>query len=298
LANTTVAGSKSGVRARGRVRSGPPLGRRLTRAGRHVLLTVVCIVILFPIVYMFLASFKSVEDFFAKPYGLPTTWEWQNYVRAWDEANVAVTLTNSVIVTTLSVLFSTTLAALASYGLSQRGKFLVTPLYILFASGLLIPVQMTILPLFILLRQVGLFGTLFSIIMPYTALGLPLAILVLVPFFATVPSDLSHAARIDGATEWQVFWLVILPLVRPALSSVIILNGVWMWNDFFIPLVIAIKPAIQTLPVGIMSFVGVYSTEWGLVFASVVVSALPVIIAYVFLTRQFVAGISAGAVKG
>ena len=98
--------------------------------------------------------------------------------------------------------------------------------------------------------------------------------------------------------NWQVFWLILLPLVRPALTSVVILNGVWMWNDFFIPLVIAIKPAIQTLPVGIMSFVGVYSTEWGLVFASVVVSALPVITAYVLLTRQFVAGIRAGAVKG
>jgi raffinose/stachyose/melibiose transport system permease protein len=298
LTNSTIARSQPGASTRSRPRNWYALTRRLVTVGRHVLLTVVCVVILFPIAYMFLASFKSVADFFARPYGLPSVWEWQNYVRAWDEANVAVTLTNSVIVTTLSVLFSTTLAALASYGLSQRGKFLTTALYIVFASGMLIPVQMTILPLFILLRQLGLFGTLFSIIFPFTALGLPLAILVLVPFFATLPSDLAHAARIDGANEWQVFWLVILPLVRPALSSVVILNGVWMWNEFFIPLVIAIRPEIQTLPVGIMSFVGVYSTEWGLVFASVVVSALPVIIAYIFLTRQFVAGISAGAVKG
>ena len=276
----------------------PRLTQRLVRIVRHLILISACLLVLVPILYLLLASFKSVADFFARPYGLPSVWQWENYVQAWDEARIAVTLTNSVIVTSLSVLFTTVLAALASYGLSQRRKPLATPLYVLFASGLLIPVQMTVLPLFILLRQLGLFGTLFSIIMPYTALGLPLAILVLVPFFAALPVDLAHSARIDGANEWQVFWLILLPLVRPALTSVVILNGVWMWNDFFIPLVIAIKPAIQTLPVGIMSFVGVYSTEWGLVFASVVVSALPVVTAYVLLTRQFVAGISAGAVKG
>lgn len=285
-------------RPNARQRNWRPLQHGLAQAGRQVVLAGAALLVLVPIIYLLLASFKSVADFFAKPYGLPTSWEWQNYTRAWDEANVAVTLTNSIIVTTSAVLFSTILAALASYGLSQRDKPLTTVLYVLFASGMLIPVQMTVLPLFILLRQLGLFGTLFSIIFPYAALGLPLAILILVPFFATLPSDLAHAARIDGANEWQVFWMVMLPLVRPALSSVVILNGVWMWNEFFIPLIIAIKPAIQTLPVGIMSFVGVYSTEWGLVFASVVISALPVVIAYVLLTKQFVAGISAGAVKG
>ena len=270
----------------------------LDQIGRHVLLTVVCLLVLVPIAYLILASFKSVQDFFDRPYGLPSKWAWQNYVRAWHEANVAVTLTNSVLVTAASVLISTFLAAFASYGLSQRDKRLTAALYVLFASGMLIPVQMTVLPLFILLRQLGLSGTLFSLIFPYSALGLPLAILILVPFFATLPSDLAAAARIDGANEWQVFWRVMLPLVRPALASVVILQGVWMWNEFFIPLIIAIKPSTQTLPVGIMSFVGVYSTEWGLVFASVVVSALPVVIAYVLLTRQFVAGISAGAIKG
>jgi raffinose/stachyose/melibiose transport system permease protein len=125
-----------------------------------------------------------------------------------------------------------------------------------------------------------------------------LAILTLVRFFGTVPGELSDAARIDGANEWQVFWDIMVPLMRPALAAVIILNGVWMWNDFFIPLVIATKPETRTLSVGIVSFFGVYSTEWGLVFASVTIAALPLIVAYILLTRQFVAGLSAGAIKG
>jgi len=138
----------------------------------------------------------------------------------------------------------------------------------------------------------------FTVVFPYTALGLPLGVLILTPLVATLPRDLSDAARVDGATELQIFWRVILPLMRPGLASVAILNGVWMWNEFFIPLILSVKSSTQTLPVGIMSFVGVYSTEWGLVFASVVVSAAPIVIAYLLMTRQFVAGLTAGALKG
>jgi raffinose/stachyose/melibiose transport system permease protein len=274
--------------------------RQMVRLTRHVILIVICLIVICPIAYMFIASFKTIQDFFAHPYGLPTKWEWQNYVRAWEEANVAVTFRNSVIVTGLGVLFSTALATLASYGISQpgQGKRLGSALFMLFVGGLLVPVQLIVLPLFILVGQLGLTGSLFSLIMPYSALGLPLAVLILVPFFSSLPSELRDAALIDGSNEWQVFWRIMLPLVRPALASVIILNGVWMWNDFFIPLIIATKSKTHTLAVGIMSFYGVYSTEWGLVFASVAISTLPLIVAYVLLTRQFVAGLSAGALKG
>lgn len=272
--------------------------RKVLLVGRHLILIVACLAMLSPILYMVLASFKTIPDFFDRPYSLPLQWEWLNYSRAWEEANIARTFTNSVIVTVLAVVFSTALAAPASYALAQHTKPLSTPLYLLLVGGLLVPVQLIVLPLFILLRQLGLFGTLFSIIMPYTALGLPLAVLTLVRFFSTVPAELSDAARIDGANEWQVFVRIMLPLLRPSLAAVVILNGVWMWNDFFIPLVIATKAETHTLAVGIVSFFGVYSTEWGLVFASVTISALPLIGAYLLLTRQFVAGLSAGAVKG
>jgi raffinose/stachyose/melibiose transport system permease protein len=115
---------------------------------------------------------------------------------------------------------------------------------------------------------------------------------------ATLPRDFSDAGRVDGASEWQIFCRIILPVLRPGLASVVILNGVWMWNEFFIPLVLALKADTQTLPVGIMSFVGTYSTEWGLIFASVVIATAPVVIVYVAMSRQFVAGLTAGAVKG
>jgi len=271
---------------------------RAAAAGRHLLLASASVFVLVPIVYMVLASFKSVPDFFSNPYGLPSKWMWENYTRAWNEAKIAITLPNSIIVTATSVLGSSFLSALISYGLSRRGKPFVTGLYLLFVGGMLVPAQMIVIPLFILLRAVGLFGTLFALIFPYIALGLPLGVLVLTPIVATLPRELSDAARVDGANEWQIFWRIILPLLRPGLASVSILNGVWMWNEFFIPLVVAFKAQSQTMPVGIVSFIGTYSTEWGLVFASVVVSTAPAIVAYLLMTQQFVAGLTAGAIKG
>jgi raffinose/stachyose/melibiose transport system permease protein len=272
--------------------------RCIDAVGRHVLLMGTSLLVLIPVAYMVLASFKSVPDFFGNPYGLPSKWMWENYTRAWNEPKIATTLPNSIIVTASSVLGSSFLSALIGYGLSRRGKPLAKALYLLFVGGMLVPAQMIVPPLFILLRAVGLFGTLFALIFPYIALGLPLGVLILTPIIATLPSELSDAARVDGANDWQIFWQIILPLLRPGLASVSILNGVWMWNEFFIPLVVAFKAQSQTMPVGIISFIGTYSTEWGLVFASVVVSTAPAIVAYLLMTQQFVAGLTAGAMKG
>jgi raffinose/stachyose/melibiose transport system permease protein len=272
---------------------------RIAEAGaRHFVLCGASLVVLVPIAYVVIASFKTIPDFFANPYGLPTEWAWQNYVEAWREARIAITLTNSIVVTAAAVLVSTFLAALIAYGLSRRDRPLAMVLYTFFVSGMLVPVQMTILPLFVLLRELGLLGTLLALILPYTAMGLPLGVLILTPLIATLPRDFSDAGRVDGASEWQIFSRIILPVLRPGLASVVILNGVWMWNEFFIPLVLALNADTQTLPVGIMSFVGTYSTEWGLIFASVVIATAPVVIAYVAMSRQFVAGLTAGAVKG
>jgi raffinose/stachyose/melibiose transport system permease protein len=196
------------------------------------------------------------------------------------------------------VLGSTFLASLIAHGLSRKEKPLAMALYTFFVAGLLVPIQMIVLPLFILLKWFGLFGTLFALIVPYIALGLPLGVLILTPIAATLPRDLVNAAKVDGASEWQIFWRLVLPLMKPGLISVAILNGVWMWNEFFIPLIIAFKPETQTMPVGIVAFVGAYSTEWGLVFASVVVSTAPVVVAYLLMTRQFQSGLTAGALKG
>jgi len=264
----------------------------------HATLIVVSLLVLIPIVFLVLGSFKTVQQFFASPYGLPEAWTPTNYVRAWQEAAISTTFPNSLIVTVCSVAISTSLSCLAAYGLARFTFRLRFWMRLLFVGGLVVPVQLIMLPLFVILRQIGLLGTLPGLIVAYSVFGVPLGVLILVGFFATLPRDLEDAARIDGATHFRVFFDVMLPLMRPALAAVVILNGVWMWNDFFIALILSTKPDTHTLPVGIINFYGTYSTEWGLIFANVTISILPVVIAYLLLSRQFISGLTAGAVKG
>ncbi|MFT4038100.1 MAG: carbohydrate ABC transporter permease [Thermomicrobiales bacterium] len=272
--------------------------RTLGAIGWHLTMIVVSAVVLIPIIMVFLGSFKTVPEFFSTPYGLPEAFDPFNYIKAWDEANLQRSTLNSLISTVLGVLFSTILASLAAYGLARYTFPLRTPLRLLFVGGLVVPVQLIIIPIFVMFRQAGLLGSIWSLVLVYSVLGIPLATLVMTGFFAALPKDLEEAARIDGASHLEIFWRIMLPLTRPALSAVIILNGVWMWNDFFLGLILLTKEDAQTLPVGIMAFRGTYTTEWGLIFASVCISVAPVVVAYLLLSRQFIAGLTAGSVKG
>lgn len=274
------------------------LGQTLGAVAWHGAMLLVCAFVLIPIVMVLLGSFKTVPEFFNDPYGLPERFDLFNYRKAWDEANIQTSLRNSLIATVVGVVVSTGLACLAAYGLARftfRGRMAVR---MLFVGGLVVPVQLIILPLFILFRQTQLLGTLWTLILIYSTFGIPLGVLVLTGFFGVLPKDLEDAARIDGASHFQVFWRIMLPLTRPALSAVVILNGVWMWNDFFLGFILITDEAWMTLPVGIMAFRGSYSTQWGLIFASVTISAIPVVAAYLLLSRQFIAGLTAGSVKG
>jgi raffinose/stachyose/melibiose transport system permease protein len=264
----------------------------------HAVLIVVCILVVAPCLFLVLGSFKSVSEFFASPFGLPEHYGFSNYRRAWREASVSTTLRNSVIVTGCSVLLSTAVACLASYAIARlpfRGR---TVWRLVFVGGLIVPVQLIMIALFIIMRHLGILGTIGSLIIVYTTFGIPLAVLVLVGFFQALPREITEAAMIDGANHFRTFWHVVLPLSRAAIFTVIILNGVWMWNDFFIALVLTTKPTVATLPLGILNFFGVYSTEWGLIFASVVIAALPVVLLYLLMTKRFIAGLTAGSVKG
>ena len=259
---------------------------------------VVCAFVLLPILMVVLGSFKSVNEFFSDPYGLPESFDFFNYRKAWDEANIQVALRNSLIATVVGVVVSTALACLASYGLARfrfRGRMAIR---MLFVGGLVVPVQLLILPLFIFFRQIGLLGGLWPLLLIYSAFGIPLGVLVLTGFFGILPRDLEDAARIDGASHFQIFWRILLPLTRPALAAVVILNGVWMWNDFFLGFILISERDAMTMPVAIMAFRGSFSTQWGLIFASVTISTLPVVGAYLLLSRQFIAGLTAGSVKG
>ncbi len=281
---------------------GPSSRSRWTKLAKgiawHAVMLIVCAIVLIPIVMVFLGSFKTVPEFFDRPYGMPEAFDSFNYIKAWDEANLQRATLNSLIATVFGVGISTVLACLAAYGLARFSFPFRMPLRMTFVGGLVVPVQLIIIPIFVMFRTTGLLGSIWSLVLVYSVLGIPLAVLVMTGFFQALPRDLEEAARIDGASHLEVFWRIVLPLTRPALAAVVILNGVWMWNDFFLGLILLTSEESQTLPVGIMAFRGSYTTEWGLIFASVCISVAPVVIAYLLLSRQFIAGLTAGSVKG
>lgn len=274
------------------------IGKIAGEAAWHGVMLLVCAFVLVPILMVVFGSFKTVDEFFSKPYSLPKHWDFFNYRKAWDEANIQRTMFNSVVATVIGVAVSTTLASLAAYGLARFRFAGRLGLRLVFIGGLVVPVQLIILPLFIFFRQIHLLGGLWSLVVVYCVFGIPLGVLVMTGFFAVLPRDLEDAARIDGASHFEIFLRIMVPLARPALSAVVILNGVWMWNDFFLGFILITKQNSMTLPVGIMAFRGTYTTEWGLIFASVTISIIPVVAAYLLLSRQFIAGLTAGSVKG
>ena len=267
-------------------------------ASSHTILIIACVLVVAPCYFLVLGSFKSVEEFFAAPFGMPRNWGLENYREAWKNASISTTIRNSVVVTGSAVLISTVVSCLASYAIARlpvRGALFWQ---LLFVGGLIGPVQLIMIAVFIMMRWLHLLGTIWSLILVYSTFGIPLGVLVLVGFFRALPRELSEAAMIDGAYHWNTFRLIVLPLAKPAIFTVMILNGVWMWNDFFIALVLSTKASVATLPLGILNFFGVYSTDWGLIFASVVIAALPVVLLYLMMTRRFIAGMTAGSVKG
>jgi raffinose/stachyose/melibiose transport system permease protein len=225
-------------------------------------------------------------------------WSLQNFSKVWILARFGDYFQNSVIVTAASAGILVAFGAMASYALGRftfRGNDLM---YIYFLSGLLLPIRLAIIPLFILMRNLNLLDSLWSLILIYAASGLPSAIFILTGFFRTLPADLDSAARIDGAGEWSIFTRIMLPLVRPALVIVTIYNIIPIWNDFFFPLVFIKSDRLKTLPLGMTTFFGQYYTDYAALFAGLTLAALPVVALYIALSQHFIRGLTAGAVKG
>lgn len=255
------------------------------------------VAILYPILMMGLSAFKSTREIFRNPFGLPEVWSLANFLRVWEQTAFPLYFRNSIIVTAGAVLLILILGVMASYALARykfRGNEL---LYLFFLSGLMIPLRLAVIPLFMQLRDLGLINSHLGLICIYAAEGLPAAVFILTGFLRTLPHDLENAARIDGASEFQILWSIMLPLIKPALVIVAIYNLVPIWNDFFFPLVFIQNAALKTLPLGLTVFMGQYSTDWAMLFAGLTVAALPVIALYIFLSRQFIAGLTAGAIK-
>ncbi|GAC1520017.1 MAG: carbohydrate ABC transporter permease [Chloroflexota bacterium] len=256
------------------------------------------LIVLIPLVATMINGFKSNADLLVHPFGLPVSWQWGNYSSVLQSSSFWLQLLNSTLVmvaTAVGVLLLASLAAFVFARMRFRGREL---LFNFFTLGLLFPIAVAILPLYITLRQAHLIDSLWGIILPQVAFGLPGNILILRGFFSTIPRELQEASVIDGCTTFGFFWRVLLPLMRPALAAVAVLTMVASWNNFFLPLLVLNSEQRYTLPLGIMQFQGQFGTDWGRVLAFVSLSLVPTIAFYLVAERQIIAGLTAGAVKG
>jgi raffinose/stachyose/melibiose transport system permease protein len=263
----------------------------------QIILILNTIVMLGPLVIMFFAAFKTNAQIFQSPFSVPDFTNVVNLVTIWSGTNFLRYLLNSVIVTGSSIVLILTLGTMAAYGIARyrfRGSGFVL---MFFVAGLTLPLKLAIIPLFILMRDLGILDTQLSLVIIYVAMGLPTTVFIMTGFIRTLPNELEDAARMDGASEPRIMWSIMLPLVRPALVIAGIQNVVPIWNDFFFPLIFIQKDELKTLPQGLTTFMGEYTTDWGILFAGLMLSSAPVILIYIILSRQFINGMTAGAVK-
>jgi raffinose/stachyose/melibiose transport system permease protein len=277
---------------------GVKAARRLADGFSYLVLTVCAVVVGYPVVAMVLNSFKTTYEMYSNPWGLPTHLGWANYQYAWNEAQIPSFMLNSLIVSVASVAITVVLAAFAAYAFATFEFRFNRPLFLTFALLLIVPVPVTIIPLYVIVSRLHLMDTYWALILPYTAGGLPLSIFILRAYFQSIPGELADAARIDGCSQMQSFLRVILPVSTPALATVTIFQFINSWNEFFLALIFIHKTSIMTLPLGLQSFFYNYSVQWGYLFAALSTALVPVIVVYVIMQRQFINGLTSGALKG
>lgn len=293
-ASTPTARARRAPQVAAPERSGPSRGVRRSRIASQVLLWAYAAVALFPLLLMVYNSLRPTAAVFAAPLGLPQDLSLDSYLRAWQEASFGTYFRNSVVVTVSAVALGTAVSVLAAYPLGRyqfTGSRLLT-LY--FLSGLMLPFRLSILPIFYLLASFGLIDSHLGLVLVYAASGVPFSVFILTAFFRQLPAELEEAARMDGAGEYQIFGRVMLPLVRPAVATVIVFQFVPLWNDFFFPLVLLRSPGKATLPVGLTTFFGQFQTDWATLFAGLVITTIPLVVLFVVATRQIIAGLTAG----
>jgi raffinose/stachyose/melibiose transport system permease protein len=250
-----------------------------------------------PLLLMVSNSLRTSQDMAQHPLGLPFPPNFASYQKAWVTASFETYFFNSIFVTVASVLLSTAVSLLAAYAFARTRSKLFTTLEGLFLSGLMLPVYLAILPLFFLLDSLGMISNLWSLILVYAALGIPFSTFVLASFLRQLPIELDEAARLDGAGPFATFWRVHLPLVKPAIATVIVFRFVPVWNDFFYPLILIRDRDAYTLPVGITRFFGEYQTDWATLFAGLTLATIPLVVLFLFATKQIVSGLTAGMSK-
>ncbi|MEP7355817.1 MAG: carbohydrate ABC transporter permease [Anaerolineales bacterium] len=288
------------------VTQGPTWQERVLPRLRTLLITAVLLVftalVLIPFVWMILMSVRNTGEILNAPYGLPTIIRWQNYLTLFLDPGIRFYryYFNSIFVTFFALLLTAGLSTLAGYGFGRpRYNFRFRGwLFAMLLFGLLLPSQILYIPQFTMMARYHLLNSRWSLVLLYTAMGLPVSTYLMSTYFAQLPSEMEDAARIDGCSELRMFWQIMLPLARPALATVLLVNSLTFWNELLLAVTILNKPELRTLPAAMFIFVGENAADYAMAATSLVAAMLPLLILYLVLSERFIEGMTAGALKG
>ena len=280
--------------------------RRTTNAGdtavevtSHVLLVLWSVIVIVPFLWVLLSSFKTTREILGSPFSLPAHWKLDNYVNAWTDAGIGRFFLNTVIVVGVSLSLVMLLGAMCAYVLARFDFWGRRVIYNSMLAGLTFPIFLVIVPLFFVLKNIGLINTLPGLILTYVAFALPFTVFFLHAFFKSLPQDVYEAAVIDGANEWRAFFSIMLPMAGPGMASVAIFNFLGLWNQFLLPVALNTNQDNYVLTQGMASFASQagYSVDFGSLFAAVVMTVLPVLIVYLVFQQRLSGSVARGTFR-
>lgn len=247
---------------------------------------------------MLVNSLKKQLDIFKNPFVFPATPNFSGYLYVIKDSDFLLYCWNTLLVVGVTIFVTLFVGSLAAYALANWKGRVSKVVYLSFLSGIMIPIRLGTINIFQIIRALGLMGSLYGLIPVYIAWGLPIAVFVLTTFIQELPRDLMEVAAIDGASRIRVYFSIVLPLIRPALGTVAILNLINIWNDIWFPLIFNLRENQRTLLLGVTYFFGTYQTDWTKVLVVLTLSTLPILVLYVLMSKQFIKGLTAGAIKG
>lgn len=272
-------------------------GRTPSVTINYIILTLLALFSLGPIAILFFNSFKTTPEIAANPFGLPKELHWQNYPDAWLQGNYSTTVRNSAIITASTVVGVIIIAGMAAYALARLDPPGADAIALYLIVGTSMPAQLFMVPLFFMWTKLGLADNLLGVIIIYWATMSPFATFLLRSYMIAIPRDFDEAARIDGASEWQVFWRVIVPITWPGFLTAGLVAGLAAWNEFLFAVTFLHDPDLKPVSTSLYAFVSRYNREWGLTSAASVMMILPVIVLFLLLQRQFIEGLTRGGLK-
>nr|WP_246183403.1 carbohydrate ABC transporter permease [Paenibacillus methanolicus] len=265
----------------------------------YAVLGAIAVLQVFPLIWLLFFSLKDNQEVFnMSPFALPTDPKWENYAKVWTEGNISRYFFNSVWYTVAAVVLTVLLASLVTFALTRMNWKLKKPVLGLFMVGIMIPIHSTLIPLFQMFMKANLTDHPLSIILTYTAFNLPLTIMILLGFYQTLPREVEEAAVMDGCSVNRIFFQIILPMTASVIATTVIINMIYNWNEFVFVNTFISSDGLKTLTVGIQNFIGQYTTDWGAIGATLMISILPILIVFFILSNRIVEGMTAGSVKG